>query len=63
MFFVIPFGIFIIATSLIVLVVGRKFVYLKKLNPEVVESVMPEKDSFLMEIFPGLAFYFQASKL
>ncbi len=62
MFFIIPFGIFLISTVAIVSIVGRKFVYLKKLNPEVVESVMPERDSFLMEIFPGLAFYFQASK-
>ena len=63
MFFIIPFGIFIVSVFAVALVVGRKFVYLKKLSTEVVESVVPEQESFWAEFFPGLAAYFNSTKI
>lgn len=63
MFFLIFFGIFIVSITAIVWVIGRKFVYLKKLTPEVIESVVPEQESFWVEFFPGLAAYFNSTSL
>lgn len=58
MFLLIPFGIFLISIAVIAWVIGRKFVYLKKLTPEVINNVVPEQESFWVEFFPGLAAYF-----
>lgn len=55
MFFIIPFVIFIISITAIAWIIGRKFVYLKKLAPEVVESIVPEQESFWVEFFPAWA--------
>lgn len=63
MFFIIPFGIFIISIVAITWVVSRKFVYLKKLTPEVVESAVPEQESFWAELFPKWAAYFNSTRL
>lgn len=63
MYFFIPFGIFVVSILAIAWVVGHKFVYLKKLSPEVLESAMPEQESFWAEFFPGLAAYFNSTKI
>ena len=63
MFFIIPVGIFVVSVFAIAWVVGRKFIYLKKLSPEVVESAVPEQESFWAEFFPGLAAYFNSAQL
>ncbi len=63
MFFIIPFGIFIVSIALIAWVVGRKFVYLKKLVPEVIESSSEAQESFWTEFFPGLTDRFKARKI
>lgn len=63
MFFVVPFGIFVVSITAITWVIGRKFVYLKKLTPEVVESVVPEQESFWVEFFPAWAAYFNSINL
>ena len=63
MFFIIPVGIFVVSVFAIAWVVGRKFVYLKKLSPEVVESAVPEQENFWAEFFPGLAAYFNSAQL
>lgn len=63
MYFLVPFGIFTLSVIIMAWVIGRKFVYLKKLTPEVVESVVPEQESFLVEFFPGLAPYFSKTNL
>ena len=63
MFFLIPFGIFIVSIAAIAWVVSRKFVYLKKLTPEVVENAVPEQESFWVELFPEWAAYFNSINL
>lgn len=63
MYFLVPFGIFVVSLTAIGWIIGRKFVYLKKLTPEVVESVVPEQESFWIEFFPGPAAYFQQINL
>ncbi|MBI2063242.1 MAG: tetratricopeptide repeat protein [Candidatus Yanofskybacteria bacterium] len=59
MFFFIPFGIFIFSIVSIGWIISRKFVYLKKLTPEVVESVVPEQSGFWAEFFPVPTAYIQ----
>ena len=63
MFFLIPFGIFIISIAAIAWMVSRKFVYLKKLTPEVVDNAVPEQESFWVEFFPEWAAYFNTTSL
>lgn len=63
MFFIIPFSILVISVAVIGWIISRKFVYLKKLSPEVIESVAPDQESFLAEFFPGLAAYFNSANL
>lgn len=63
MFFFIPFGIFIISIAAIIWMVSRKFVYLKKLTPEVIENAVPEQESFWVEFFPEWAAYFNSINL
>lgn len=53
-FFLIPFGIFFASLLVIVWIVARKFVYLKKLTPETVESPAFIQESFWLELFPEL---------
>lgn len=60
MFFLVPFGIFVVSVIAIGWIISRKFIYLKKLEPEVVESVVPEQESFWAEFFPGLATRFNS---
>lgn len=63
MFFWIPFGIFVLASAAISWIISRKFVYLKKLTPEVVENVVPVQESFWAEFFPGPAAYIRKINL
>ncbi len=63
MFFFIPFGIFIFSAVSIGWIISRKFVYLKKLTPEIVESVLPEQEGFWAEFFPGPTAYIQKMDL
>lgn len=63
MFFIIPFGIFVVSVAAISWIISRKFVYLKKLAPEVVESSVPGEESFWAEFFPGLAARFNSSNV
>ncbi|MBI2063563.1 MAG: tetratricopeptide repeat protein [Candidatus Yanofskybacteria bacterium] len=63
MFFIIPFGIFAISLAAICWIISRKFVYLKKLAPEVVENSVSGEESFWAEFFPGLAARFNSSNV
>ena len=63
MFFIIPFGIFIVSSAAIIYIVSRKFVYLRKLTPEVIENADTRQESFFAEFFPGLAARLQGTKL
>ena len=63
MFLLVPLGIFLISAAIIIWVITRKFVYLKKLAPEVIESAMPEQEAFWAELFPELAAYINSVKL
>jgi hypothetical protein len=58
MFLIIPLGLLAISCTAIIWIVGRKFVYLKKLAPEVIEEVTPEERHFLIELFPEVAHFF-----
>lgn len=63
MFFIIPFGIFIISITAICWIISRKFVYLKKLAPEVIELSSETQKGFWEEFFPGFAARFSGSKI
>jgi len=66
MFLLIPLSILIISLALIAWIVSRKFVYLKKLEPETVQTAFEANGSrgnFLAELFPGVAAYFSKSRL
>lgn len=53
MFLLIPFAIFLISVGLILGIVARKFVYLKKLTPEVISG--SDEGGFWSEFFPELS--------
>jgi tetratricopeptide (TPR) repeat protein len=61
-FFFIPFGIFLASVLLIVWVIARKFVYLKKLAPEVITNTAAAQKSFWAELFPELVVSFKKIK-
>ncbi len=51
MYFYIPFGIFAVSVLAIIWIVSRKFVYLKKLEPETIEASSAGV-GFWEEMFP-----------
>lgn len=55
MYFFIPFGIFVLSSVAIVWIVVRKFVYLKKLAPETLETSLGDQGGFWEELFPQIA--------
>ena len=63
MFFLIPLGIFLISLFLITWLVARKFVYLKKLAPGVINNSDVTQESFLAEFFPEMAQHLKMAKL
>jgi tetratricopeptide (TPR) repeat protein len=63
MFFLIPLGIFLISLFLITWLVARKFVYLKKLAPGVIDNSDVTQESFLAEFFPEMAQHLKMAKL
>lgn len=63
MFFLIPLGIFLISLFLITWLVARKFVYLKKLAPGVIDNSDVAQESFLAEFFPEMAQHLKMAKL
>jgi tetratricopeptide (TPR) repeat protein len=63
MFFFIPFGIFLVSLSLAVWIIVRKFVYLRKLTPEVLEGSAAVQESFWAEFFPELTDYLKKIKV
>ena len=62
-FFLIPFGIFLISLALIAWLVARKFVYLKKLAPGIIDNSDIAQESFWVEFFPELARHLKVVKL
>ncbi len=63
MFFLIPFGIFLISLFLIAWLTARKFVYLKKLAPGVIDNLDVVQESFWAEFFPEAAQHLKMAKL
>ncbi len=63
MFFFIPFSIFLVSLFLTVWIVVRKFVYLRKLTPEVLESSAAVQENFWAEFFPELTDYLKKVKV
>jgi tetratricopeptide (TPR) repeat protein len=55
LFFIVPICILLVSLLLIVWVIARKFVYLKKLAPETLESAVVIQKNFWAELFPELA--------
>ena len=55
MFFWVPFGIFVISLIAIGWIISRKFIYLKKLNPEAIEDSAEIQGGFWEDFFPGLS--------
>lgn len=53
MFFLIPFAIFLISAALTAGIIARKFVYLKKLTPEAINS--SNEGGFWSELLPELS--------
>ena len=62
MFFLIPFGIFLASLFLIAWLAARKFVYLKKLAPGVIDNSNVAQESFLAEFFPEAAQHLKTAK-
>src|SRR3989344_3183827 len=54
MYLLIPIGIFAIALILILYLIGRKFIYLKKLTPEAINNPAPTMLAFLNGFFPEI---------
>lgn len=52
MYLILPLSIFVVSIVMIAVIVRRKFVYLKKLTPEMVEATMGSPESFWIELFP-----------
>jgi tetratricopeptide (TPR) repeat protein len=63
LFFIIPIGIFLASLLLIFWVIARKFVYLKKLAPETLESTVNVQRNFLAELFPELSIFLKKINL
>ncbi len=63
MFFLIPFGIFLVSLFLIAWLAARKFVYLKKLAPGVIDNLDTAQESFWAEFFPEAAQHLKMAKL
>ncbi len=63
MFFLIPFGIFLISLFLIAWLAARKFVYLKKLAPGVIDNSDVAQENFWVEFFPEVAQHLKVAKL
>ncbi len=63
MFFLIPLGIFVVSIAAICWIVSRKFVYLKKLSPDVLSGSIESKENFWADFFPGLAAYLRGGKI
>jgi len=63
LFFLIPASIFLVSLILMIWVVARKFVYLKKLAPETLESTDIVQKNFWAELFPELAASFKKNNL
>ena len=59
MFLLIPLGIFIVSTATIMYLVGRKFVYLKKLTPEAISDPPATAATFWSGFFPEIISLFQ----
>lgn len=62
MFFLIPFGIFLVSLFLIAWLTARKFVYLKKLAPGIIDNSDVAQESFLAEFFPEAAQHLKMAK-
>ena len=52
MYLILPLSIFVVSIVMIAVIIRRKFVYLKKLTPEMVEATMGSPESFWIELFP-----------
>ncbi len=63
MFFLIPFSIFLISLFLIAWLTARKFVYLKKLAPGVIDNLDMVQENFCAEFFPEAAQHLKMAKL
>jgi tetratricopeptide (TPR) repeat protein len=62
MYLYIPLGIFVVSLVGIVWIASRKFVYLKKLEPETIEATSGDI-GFWTEMFPELTSFFKKIKL
>lgn len=62
MYLYIPFGIFVISVSVIIWIISRKFVYLKKLEPETIEASSASV-GFWEEMFPEAIAWLKKVKL
>ena len=63
MFFFIPLIVFLSSIAIMIGITARKFTYLKKLTPGVVNSSASTQDSFWAEFFPGLATWFKKKNI
>ena len=63
MFFFVPFSILVFSVVAIGWIVSRKFVYLKKLDPDVLENVVSGQEGFWAGFFPELAVRINSSKV
>lgn len=63
MYIIIPLVSFLIAVALIILIIARKFVYLKKLTPETIDETIGSHENFLVELFPELTTYLKKVSL
>ena len=58
MYILLPLGIFIIALAGIAYIIGRKFVYLKKLSPEAINNPPATAKTFWSELFLEVVTFF-----
>jgi tetratricopeptide (TPR) repeat protein len=63
MFIILPLAIFLISIAAIFWLTARKFVYLKKLAPGVIDGSNVAQESFLAEFFPEAAQHLKMAKL
>ena len=63
MFIILPLAIFLISIAAIFWLTARKFVYLKKLAPGVIDGSNVAQENFLAEFFPEVAQHLKMAKL
>jgi len=63
LFLLIPLGIFVGSVVTTAILISRKFVYLKKLSPDIIDNAVPGQENFWQEMFPGLADKIKIEKL